>query len=75
MAEVFPPIHLYAVLAASIGLLAAGQNGAKLRTEFPRNLWPCVPALGAGAYLIGYILIDKVNARNSDLTPAQAWAL
>ena len=75
MAEVFPPIHLYAVLAASIGLLAAGKDGARLRTEFPRNLWPCIPALGAGLHLVGYILIDIFNVRCSGLTPGEAWAL
>lgn len=75
MADVFPPIHLYAVLAASIGLLAAGKDGARLRTKFPRNLWLCLPALAAGLHLIGYILIDIFNEQSSKLTPGQAWTL
>ena len=75
MADVFPPIHLYAVLAASIGLLAAGKDGARLRTKFPRNLWLCLPALAAGLHLVGYILIDIFNEQSSKLTPGQAWTL
>ena len=75
MAEVFPPIHLYAVLAASIGLLGIAKDGAWLRADFPRNLWPCVPALGAGAHLAGYIFIDILNPQSPDLAAGEAWTL
>lgn len=68
MVDAFPPIHLYAVLAASAGLLAAKQS-----------LWVCVPVLTAWAHVVGYITLDiwewYISLREPVHIPEEVWNL